>query len=240
MLLSIVFSSPVQTTSVISHLVPTVYLALSSIPIGAQTISLLSLLHFLVSGYPSQGRYHEHLSSLPSSLFPRGSPASSWLRDLTRALRSCNYTALEQLTSRSTCERILATTSHIKPSSDAQPTNRPTPVTKSYSTFIDLPLEASCTLLDALRTKARHSTWLVLRSAYRELALHKPTEPDPTSTRLWLYRSLALDTVLRSAPSKPDEPPDVLESWIQERQAQGDLRPKEGVAGRYIVCKPKT
>ncbi len=194
--------------------------------------SLLSSLHFLVSGYPSQSRYFEHLHSLPLSFLPESSPARSWLQDLARTLRMRNYSRLENLTSRETYEGILKAAGAPRAAADAHPSRK-------HSYPIDLILEAMCTLMDSLRTKARETNWLVLRVAYRELSLPKPSDSDPAPTRLWLYRSLALGSVERASHSEKIDAISLLDAWIESRQAQGDIRAKEGVEGRWTVIKPK-
>ncbi|KAI0795253.1 hypothetical protein BC629DRAFT_1506416 [Irpex lacteus] len=227
---SIIFNSPAQTTSVITHLLPSMYQALpDSSPMVA---SLLSSLHFLVAGYPSQSRYFEHLHSLPPPFLPESCPARSWLQDLARTLRTRNYSRQESLTSRETCQGVLKAAGAPRAADDAHPSHK-------YSYPIDLVLESMCTLMDSLRTKARETNWLVLRVAYRELSLPKPSDSDPAPTRLWLYRSLALGSVARASHSGTIDAISLLDAWIESRQAQGDIRAKEGVEGRWTVTKPK-
>lgn len=227
--LSIIFNSPTQTTSVISHLLPSIYNALPELHSNLMSTVLLASLHFLCFGYPSQSRCFEHLHSLPDSFLPKYHPVERWLRDLMRTLRLHNYSRLEDLTSREVCERVLKQAGYASPRATI----------KTRSSTVDLILEALCTLVNALRLKARETSWLVLRTAYRELSLPKPSDTDPAPTRAWLCQSLALKSVKGDAGSSITDVVTLLDTWVESRQAQGDIKPKEGVEGRWIVVKPK-
>ncbi|KAH9948867.1 hypothetical protein B0H21DRAFT_820610 [Amylocystis lapponica] len=231
---AVIFHTPIQTSSVLSHLLPDLYLRVPA-PASptahastAQATTVLALLHHLVAAYPSQSQYRERLHSLPHAFLPRTSDAHRWLDELARNLRRCNYARLDALTHRSAFERIFRGTE------DAQGTRDPG----------NLAFEALCTLADALRTKARETTWLVLRGAYRELSCPQlaspptPVEYASPSTRMWLARSL----MLRPALSK-DKDTDVaikaVDEWLARKAAEGDVRSREseGMEGRWIVCK---
>src|SRR5882762_8241984 len=58
--LSIIFISPRQTTSIISHLLPGLYSS-ETPPESHPTAVLLSLLHHLIMSLPSQRLYYDHL-----------------------------------------------------------------------------------------------------------------------------------------------------------------------------------
>lgn len=222
MYLSILFSSPKDATSAISHLTPGMYKAHAHPPETCPTAVTVSLLYYLVTTYPSQSRYSESLGSIPHSLLP--ADTRGWLRELTRALRQHNYAKLEQLTERSTAARALIVDSlRAMPSSEPKPGAPP-----------DLAMETLCSLLDSLRSRVRDTTWAVLRSAYRELSCPKPTDATLSLTRDWLLRSLLLRNVTPEV-DRHDEA--LLDSWIQQRISLGELRAKEGVEGRWIVCK---
>ncbi|KAI0693221.1 hypothetical protein BC835DRAFT_1354502 [Cytidiella melzeri] len=226
--LSIIFHSPVQTTSITSHLLPSMYRALPAhYPTIIPTI-LLSSLHFLVSEYPSQSRYFENLHSLPTSFFPDNHNARIWLRDVARMLRLRNYSRLESLTSRDFCERVLQQPGYSNPKS-----------TGKYSFAIDLVLEALCSSVEALRAKVREANWLVLRSAYRELSLVKPSDADSAPTRDWLCRCLALRSVKRKAGLGVVDAMVLVDLWMESRRTLGDVRQKEGAESRWIIVKPK-
>ena len=225
MFLSILFASPVQTTSVISHLIPDMYKAHQELPATSSFAAIASLLHFLATAYPSQNRYFEHLATVPTALLRPD--ALRWLKDLTRSLRQQNFARLEQLTSRSAVIKALPEEARPRPSSETSTTGAPS----------NLALEALCTLLDVLRSRARDTTWAILRSAYRELSCPKPTGDAVLSTREWLLRSLALRNVGFIKDGSDDET--LLDLWMQQRVTLGDLRAKEGIEGRWIVCKVK-
>ena len=96
--LSVVFNSPAQTTSIISHLVPDLYQRAPELPPTVSWAALISAFHFLVAAYPSQSRCSEHLALLPSSFLPKDAPPHKWLSDVMRALRSRNFARFESLT----------------------------------------------------------------------------------------------------------------------------------------------
>lgn len=224
MLLSIIFASPAQTTSVITHLIPNMYKAHKDLQKRSTLSIVASLLHFLVAAYPSQSRYFEHLSTIPRTFL---SPETQrWLKDLTRALRQRSYAILGQMTSRSSALAAL----HIDKEAE---TGKSTMDNPSY-----LALEAIFTLLDTLRAKARDTTWAIVRAAYREFYCPVTNDPTPPPVRDWLVRSLALQPVASRKEDVDDAK--LLDIWIQERVTCGELRQKEGVEGRWIICKMKS
>lgn len=91
----------------------------------------------------------------------------------------------------------------------------------------DLGTRALLFLVDSLRRKAGDSAWDTIRSAYRELSC------DPTSlgTKTWLRRSLCLDSVVL------DDSSCEIESWLEQKLPLGHVKRKEGVEGRWIICK---
>ena len=224
MYLSILFAAPTQTSSIVSHLVPIMYRAYPEPPKSCSLASIASLLHFLAIAYPSQSRYSEHLTSLPIAFVP--SRARAWLRDQARCLRQHNFARIEQLTNRRALMQTLAT--EAGDSSSDRHAEAPH----------NLPMEALCTLLDTLRSKARDTTWAILRSVYRELSCPKPTDEASLYTRKWLLQSLLLSNVAQSENSEDGTA--LVDTWIQQRVTVGDLRAKEGVEGRWIVCRVKT
>ncbi|KAJ3535086.1 hypothetical protein NM688_g7027 [Phlebia brevispora] len=229
--LTALFSSPVQTTSVISQLLPHMYLPYAALPSSSLPATIVSLVHFLLTAYPSQSRFFEHLGSLPSTFLPRSSDARHWLWDLARALRQRNYARLEQLTKRETFSEFLKDGIANRP----PPSNQSQPVGPE-----NLPLDAVCTLVDALRSKARETIWTVIRSAYRELSCPKSSNGSDeveSPTRVWLRRSLVLLplTVLANGQNNIS----VVDDWLEKRKERGELRPKEGVEGRWLVLKAK-
>ena len=91
----------------------------------------------------------------------------------------------------------------------------------------DLGTRALLILVDSLRRKVGDSAWDTIRSAYRELSC------DPTSlgTKTWLRRSLCLDSVVL------DDSGSEVEGWLEQKLPLGHVRRKEGVEGRWIICK---
>lgn len=228
--LSILFHSDKQTTSIPSHFLPQLYLAQPE----AQTPShshqalpatLLSLLHYLLQGYPSQSRYYEQLHSLPRAFLPRDSDAYHWLAQLTRCLRTRNYAQLQDLTDRSAFARFLSALDSVG-GGQKDKAGRP----------VDLALEAMCVLVDGVRAKARATAWLVIRSAYRELHCVSPPADVPVahaSTSEWLARSLAL----RPLGCPGIEATKAVDVWLEQKCTDGEVRRKEGTEARWIVCK---
>ncbi|KAF8882028.1 hypothetical protein CPB84DRAFT_1791185 [Gymnopilus junonius] len=93
-------------------------------------------------------------------------------------------------------------------------------------------------LLEALRKKSAETAWTIIRSAYRELSCDQSTVG--MGTKAWLARSLCLEPVLHLSGSResPSAEVDVdVESWLEARVPVGHVRRKEGVEGRWIVCK---
>lgn len=235
--LSIIFHSPAQTTSVITHLLPRLYLSFPEVPATARTASLLSLLHFLDSGYPSQSRFYDHKATLPSTFLPKSSEQSQWIAALARSLRTRNYTRLHTLTENTTLLGLLPAS---KDGVTVSSSNLQRSHNNSRTIHRDLARDALFSLINSIRTKAKNTTWLVLRSAYREL--HCDVMMDNASgvpaTRTWLCRSLCLPLVNLHSPDDAALTSRVNE-WLQEKQVAGEVRPKEGVENRWIVCKVK-
>jgi len=174
---------------------------------------LICLLHHLVMSYPSQSTYNQHRTQI---LLRKQSRASNWLISLTRSLRMRNYASFESLSGKGTVLEV------IKESTTALDENEH----QSHANS-GLGLRALLFLVDSLRRKAGDSAWDTIRSAYRELSC------DPTSlgTKTWLRRSLCLDSVV------VDDSSFEVESWLEQRVPLGHVRRKEGVEGRWIICK---
>jgi hypothetical protein len=211
--LSVIFDSPVQTTSILSHLIPDIYPKTTSPqPSGLATILVL-LLHHLVTSYPSQRTYFEQIRQIIPKYLERPSAGYSWVSALAQSLRSQNFVRFEQLSHPDAFDHLL-------------PPSRPRPNPKYIGTFPNLPRDAVYALISRLRSKTRDRAWIVVRNAYRELS-------SSSETRSWLGRRLFFDsfgsetTIVR------------FDEWIQERCRDGHLRPKEGVEDRWMVCKAR-
>ncbi|CCM06286.1 uncharacterized protein FIBRA_08537 [Fibroporia radiculosa] len=230
--LSILFHSTNQATSILSHLLQRSFaLSSQSSTLRAQRITVLSLLHNILVGYPSQSRYYEQLYSLPRHILPRDSCASQWLHKLTRSLRTRDYAVLQDLTS---CEAFKG----IFPDT----VDGAQPVTTLPGAPTNLSLEAACTLVDEIRNKARETTWTILRSAYRELQCLPNTEARhdkdiDSLTSNWLLRSLALRPITSSMDDVDSYA--LIEEWLVRRCTQGEVRRKEGhgMEDKWIICK---
>lgn len=215
------------------HLMPSFYASISPQLTTGTTAAMISLVHLLVSGYPSQSYYQEHLALVSEHFLPQGSSQRVWLTDLTRSLRNRNYARLEQLTSPIILYRLF----EISPPSAADTNISSYPGGPRHLAFA-----AMCALLDDLRNKARDTTWLVLRSAYRELhctgidPTSSSTELSPSPTVDWLCRSLVLRTVSQPLDNNMQSS-ELVDKWLADRSIGGEVRPKEGTPGRWIVSK---
>ncbi|KDQ62642.1 hypothetical protein JAAARDRAFT_189936 [Jaapia argillacea MUCL 33604] len=226
--LSVLFDHPLQTTSTLSYLLPNLYFSpgtqMKSTD-NRQSTTIISLLHHLVAAYPSQATFRQHLQSLPPSFLPDDSPASEWITLIASTLRLRNYAKFELLTRPAAFEAFLPPLPSPKsiksPAAPSKATRTPDP---------SLASDAMHSLVEALRSKARGTTWLILRSAYRELSCQ-----SGSPTRDWLVASLALCPV-RSAGNSSFS----LDEWLEKTEKEGGIKKKDGVEGRWMVCKVKS
>ncbi|RDB18082.1 hypothetical protein Hypma_000965 [Hypsizygus marmoreus] len=217
--LSTAFESPRQTTSVIPHLLPTLYLA-SPPPHGnCRSAVLISLLHHLVTAYPSQSSFRQLFDTIPSSLFPKDAPAFNWIESVARSLRTQNYAIFEQLTRPAAITGLLGEADSLS--------NALQSLSISSHHSASLCRRALLGLIDALRRKSRMTTWGIMRAAYREFSC------TSKGTRDWLDRSLCLQSVV---PYESDIEP---ERWLQEQSALGHTAQKERVVGKWIIYKAR-
>ncbi|KAG1842989.1 hypothetical protein DFJ58DRAFT_805199 [Suillus subalutaceus] len=151
--LSALFDSPIQTSSILSHLLPELYTSASIQPPISSV--LISLLHHLIAGYPSQKTYFEHLSCLSPN------EAYAWISNLATSLRTLNYIRVEALSRHDVYRHILS----VSKSSD-----------ETNDELVRLSQDAVHALVERLRSKARDKAWVVLRSAYRELSASEETQ----------------------------------------------------------------
>jgi hypothetical protein len=205
--LSALFDSPIQTSSILSHLLPELYTSASIQPPISSV--LISLLHHLIAGYPSQKTYFEHLSCLSPNVLDRTSEAYVWISNLATSLRTLNHIRVEALSRHDVYKHILSVSKSPIETNDE---------------LVRLSQDAMHALVERLRSKARDKAWVVLRSAYRELSASEETQT-------WMTKCLLLSAERTSASNLS------LEEWMNERCRDGHLRPKEGVVGRWIVCK---
>jgi len=219
--LAAAFQSPRQIISIVQHLVPTLYLA-SPPPHENRTLSILiSLLHHLVVDYPSQKSYRQHLDTIPPTIFPRESVGFQWITSIAGSLRVQNYALFGRLLRRPMVLKAISNSDD-----DLVVVLKPLAISAQQEISHTLPQQAILGLVDSLAQKSRTTTWEIIRSAYREISCNV-SEPEQG----WLQRSLGL------LPLAPYGRKMVGEEWLEGQEALGHTRRKEGVAGRWIVCK---
>ncbi|PFH49947.1 hypothetical protein AMATHDRAFT_146437 [Amanita thiersii Skay4041] len=211
--LSSIFASPRHASAIIPYLVPELYLSCPSPHPNVMPAILVSLAHHLLVSYPSQGPFQQQLDSIPTSVFPKTSVARLWIASLSASVRTRDYAKFEKLSRQTSILHALGLPENSLPQSGSGQKS-------------DLGLLAICASIDALRHRTRETTWSVMRSAYRELACQSESQ-----TRSWLERSLCLQSNLSSQSTM------ALDDWLQQQSELGTVRPKEGVEGRWIVCK---
>lgn len=229
--LTVFFNAPRQTTSIIPHLLPEMYSSIPPPHRNCPTAILVSLVHHLVAGYPSQLSFRQHLGAIPSPLLhaPRNKEAVTWLRSLSRALRTRNYIHFEKLTCRSAICQL------FEDSDSGTNTDKLSTALGSLSispedNIHSLPRRALEVLVVKLQERARATAWDVIRAAYRELSCTNTPEGD--ETRDWLARSLCLRPLVSHAIELD------VEIWFEQQSELGSVRRKDSdVNGKWIVCK---
>ena len=209
LLLAVAFGSLRHASAIVPHLVPDLY---RSCPVYSQYVTsaiLVSSIYHLLANYPSQGPFTQHMDSIRHQLFLKDSAARKWLTSLATCLRKRQYAVFDRETRRSTILHALGLQEGDPGLSE------------------HLGSLAVLAAVDSLRAKARETAWTVMRSAYRELACHV----DSTNTRSWLERSLCLGSTISEAFTIP------LEQFLDQQNSLGAVRAKEGIEGRWIVCK---
>lgn len=213
--MSAAFSSARGATSIIPHLLPGLYISTPSPHPNCLATILVSLIHHLVSTYPSQSLFQQYLGDIPPSLLPRKSDASKWINALSRSLRTHNFIKFEELTRLSNITPFLDPQRKLSSSSESTP---------SYHGVADLPRQALYEIIESLRVKARSTSWDIIRSAYREVS-------SGSETGDWLARSLFLKSF------RPYGPTVGAEQWLEQQSPLGHVRPKEGIINRWIIYK---
>ena len=217
--LSIIFHSHAQTTSILSPLLPDLYLSVrptvalkGEAPEASLTV-LLASLHSLERHYPSQRAFFDLSKSLPPS-FTLRDDHRVWLRDLSCSLRRSGYSHFGRLTQKTTLGRLVASDMET---SDQSPLN-PGP---------DLALLSLQTLVASLRDRLRLSAWCAVRSAYREFSL------PVCDTATWLSNVLLLEVETGKQNTLKDG--DRVQLWFTSRENLGEVVRKDGVDGRWAV-----
>ncbi|KAJ7312436.1 hypothetical protein DFH08DRAFT_717642 [Mycena albidolilacea] len=212
--LAVLFDSPRHITPIIPALMTYFHLP-STEPDGDYVETLLiCLLYQLLTAYPSQREFRASLASVPTAFFVDGSLARVWITSLAGCIRARNYAKIDKLTQIAALPVGDAMTLTALP----QRSNR------------ELSRKAVYHLVNSLRNKTREMAWTVIRSAYRELSC----QLDPQlNTRAWLERSLGLVSDI------PAECHIDLDEWLDRESNLGHVRRKDGIEGRWIVCKPR-
>jgi len=209
----------VQTTSILSHLLPDLYLSIEHSPEGSLPFTvLLASLHSLDIRYPSQRACFELSKSLPPA-FTLRRDHEVWLRELSSSLRRGGYAQFGRLTQPSSLTLLAALPASKSP-------DRTPPLPQGP----DLRLLSLQTLVKSLRNHLRLSAWRVLRSAYREFAL------PLSDTAAWLSGVLLLE---REAEKQEDlRGGDHVQLWFASRENLGEVGRKDD-NGRWAVKTKK-
>jgi hypothetical protein len=181
----------------------------------------IALLSTLASSYPSQSNFNGLLRPFSENILPKMSGNRAWIDALARALRLSNFHQIHLLTT-------IGSTGHPNFLSSRTLIGSPKGCPR-----LSLPNLAGWTLLAQLRGLVRQKSWMVLRAAYPQFACQAGS-----ATRRWLVRRLVLD-VEGSAVHEEDEKADQasLDLWLSSCGANGEIKPKEGVDGRWVVVK---
>lgn len=236
----------------------------SSLPsrLSASLAAILMLLHTLILTHPSQRAYFDTLKSIPECVLDRKSEMYGWIRAVARSLGRCNFVEFEKLTRGSGIPEFVTSVGDAKGvdsglvpksrSTNSKPdlnlNSHSTPVSSSrlsktvssehilrFQCKPDLPKTALRVLLSRLRAKARDRAWVIFRSAYREMS-------EEDKLRRWLERYLALESVGSASLGGIEEcvlgiGKITVDDWMREREKDGHIRRKEGVVGKWVVCK---
>lgn len=173
---------------------------------------LISLVHYLTDHYPRQGVFQQHLDLLPPSFLPRDSETRKWITSLSASLRTHNYVKFAELTNPDAFAHFVI--------------DEADPSLSANDSTASLALQA---VVDSLRRRSRDDTWNILRTSYREWSC----QHGDNWTRTWLERCLVLRSV------SPLGQNTTVEQWLEGHAKDGHVRPKEGIDGRWIICKPR-
>jgi hypothetical protein len=213
--LSIIFRSHAQTTSILTALLPDLYL--SAKPPKGETSSfltvLLASLHSLERHYPSQRAFFDLSKSLPPS-FALGKEHQVWLRGLSSSLRRNGYSQFHRLARNASLVRLVALEN-----------TDPTPTPQQIGP--DLRLLSLQMLVASLRDHLRLSVWCTIRSAYREFAL------PVSNTATWLSEVLLLEPDMGQQEASKDK--DLVQVWFTSREDLGEVVRKDGIDGRWAM-----
>ncbi|KAF9077467.1 hypothetical protein BDP27DRAFT_1253367, partial [Rhodocollybia butyracea] len=218
--LATLFNSPRQLGSILPHFVTHP----STFQSSSVNAILAVLLNQLILSYPSQTLYRQSLYPISKSFFQTSSKTYNWITNISSSLSTRNFSKFEKLTRRSSFASILEDSTPeslsdglgaLSISSSNQTPNR------------ELARKALYHAVQLLRARVRDSVWSIIRSSYRELSCNADS-----GTRDWLIRSLFLNTA-----DSEDDSGISLDNWLEQKEVEGHIRPKENIAGRWIVRK---
>ncbi|KAI6098125.1 hypothetical protein F5141DRAFT_438916 [Pisolithus sp. B1] len=216
---------------------------------SASLTAILMLLHTLILAYPSQRAYFDTLQSIPECILDRKSDIYGWIRAVARCLGGCDFVEFENLTRGSGVFEFVTSVGDVKGVdsnldlklrlADSKPVSNLS--LNSHSTFVSnshlrKTVPTLRVLLSRLRAKARDRAWVIFRSAYREMS-------EEDESKKWLERYLALESVEGASLEEMEERVNLglgkitFDDWIRERERDGHIRRREGVVGRWVVCK---
>lgn len=173
----------------------------------SSAMAVLSLVFHLKESFPSQRSYYHHLDSIPELCLPRESEGYTWVSALRRAIHTRNYRQCDILTRR---HAIVTLCEDLGLGADLNVTD-------------DIHRRALLSIVDALQSKIRDSSWAVLRLSYREFRLGEDTD-----TAAWLSSML----LLRGPDTKDLHAAD---EWLKEKSTQGHVVEAEGSGGRWVI-----
>ncbi|KAL1742266.1 hypothetical protein HDZ31DRAFT_84255 [Schizophyllum fasciatum] len=200
-----------RISPIISQVTPALYADTSGPHAHAALALTASLLYHLVTAFPSQMPFQQHLAAVTGPLLPRDSPSHRWIKALAASLRQRNYARFSRLTS----------SSEIPFAFDGEADDLGISLgalSLGPRSSRAMALRALRAVIGMLREKVRSNAWAVLRAAYKELSSTAEGAP-------WLARALALE-----------QDAGVVARWLNAQEVLGRVRRKEGVEGRWLTC----
>ena len=174
-----------------------------------------------MADYPSQRSYRQHFDTIPPEIFPKESVGFQWITSIASSLRVQNYALFGRLLRRATVLKAISNSDD-----DLVVALKPLAISTQQEISYTLPRQAILGLVDSLAQKFRTTTWDIIRSTYREISCN-----GSESAQDWFQRSLCL------LPLAPYGRKMEGDEWLEGQSALGHTRRKEGIAGRWIVCK---
>ncbi|KAI5897165.1 uncharacterized protein SCHCODRAFT_02746014 [Schizophyllum commune H4-8] len=253
--LAVISSNHRRISPIVSQITPELYQGIERPHPNATLALTIALLYHLATSFPSQAVYQQQLASFQQgspSLLPPDSPEYTWIKALAASLRQMNVARFSRLAKPSAIpisapdelahalddlslgERTTpaaprsptATAQSLTttPQGPAATARNPT-IPRSSRALAENALHAA---LGMLRERVCDHAWSVLRAAYKELSSTADGAP-------WLARSLALG----GGPDSNDgeSGSEELTRWLEEQEQLGRVKRKEGLEGRWLVCK---